>query len=184
MLPRLLLLLFLLLLQFSSICKESCCIFSCTSNGNATNFYGHSGASGKNRDIRIYMCKRNRDLKSETLATRIGADKARARALFIERGSFIQSVLGDVEVLKSPSNVRSCSCICSWARASELLAMVLLVFCSTKVVQPVRRLWPVPKECGCKFIALFAFSSFSRFYVPSSDRQSTALTPLFRFLAF
>jgi len=58
MLPRLLLLLFLLLLQFSSICKESCCIFSCTSNGNATNFYGHSGASGKNRDIYIYRCVR------------------------------------------------------------------------------------------------------------------------------
>jgi len=76
----------LLLLQFSALqvvsrrpqvasCKRRvAAYFHVQANGNATNFYGHSRASEKQKEKKR---KKARDLKSETLATRIEADKAR-----------------------------------------------------------------------------------------------------------
>lgn len=80
----------LLLLQFSALqvvsrrpqvasCKRRvAAYFLVQANGNATNFYGHSRASEKQKKKqKEKKRKKARDLKSETLATRIEADKAR-----------------------------------------------------------------------------------------------------------
>lgn len=97
-------------------------------------------------------------MKSETLATRIGSDKARAGALFIERAALSNRFWAH----SKPPN----ECPVLQLQLSSGIGHGSAGFCGcwspfllAKVVQPVRRLWPGPKECGCKFIALFAFSS-------------------------